>query len=346
MIDATAGFWLYPLTILLALAYQRLSDAELGFLLRCQCYIALHGWLPSNPVELGKVFGVRPTSARKKLDSIREFFVNFEDLSPSLRELIVETFGDSEDFSEKLFMESVLLENADVLVKAKQDKRGGAFGKPSTNPLKVTSSPKTRDGDEDDDDREERGITHKVRETGEPHLYSCSSSSSSPSSPSSPLDTIQDVDFVPLSPPPKSTKSKRLTAKGTTPADPIKEFDLDTVLGTHKAAWQRLIDVFGSANVKPATDAPRIVALLDSGKVTAENLLKSARALRSQRSGPRYMGKLSAWLDSGGHLVCSDPDAHTTSMAPAHRQGAEEAASDQWTKYLKPTGTQPITATT
>ena len=345
MIDATAGFWLYPLTILLALAYQRLSDAELGFLLRCQCYIALHGWLPSNPVELGKVFGIRPTSARKKLDSLREFFVEFEDLSPSLREHFFETFGDSEDFSEKLFMESVLLENSDVLVKAKQDKHVAAFGKSSTNPRKGTSSPKTRDGDEDDDDREERGITHKVRETGEPYLYSCSSSSSS-SSPSSPLDTIQDVDFVRLSPPPKSTKSKRLTAKGTTPAIPIKEFDLDTALGAHKDAWQRLIDVFGSANVKPATDAPRIVTLLDSGKVTAENLLKSARALRSQRSGLRYMGKLSAWLDSGGHLVCSDPDAHTTSKAPVHRQGAEEAASDQWTKYLKPTGTQPITATT
>lgn len=336
MIDPThSSFSVHPLLILMDPDYRRLNDALLGFLLRSMCLQALYGSVPEDPVELGRLLGMRPTSAGKSLAQVRHFFKNFEELSPNLQKdflAISRTFpGDFGKTSGNLVLESLLRERTEAALYSNQDKRGAACGNPSKASARAISTPRTLD----DEAGEEREVlyTSISSSRGQGDSSSSSSSASSPSSsPSFPLEPgVEEVEFD-RSFSSSRAKPRRSKAKEATATHPVEAFDLEAAAGKHLPVIQQVIGLFGPGNVEVVTDVPRMVTLFDSGKVTPEGLLKAAKSLRSQRSGLRYMGKFSKFLDSGSYLVCADANdsTPTTSEVPAHRQAAEEASRGQW----------------
>lgn len=83
--------------ILLDERMKTLSNEDLGSLVRCWALASNSGGsIPADPTALGKLLGIRPSSAVKLLPMLRQFFTDFREISPSFLE-------DFQEFVESLY---------------------------------------------------------------------------------------------------------------------------------------------------------------------------------------------------------------------------------------------------
>ena len=106
---------------------------------------------------------------------------------------------------------------------------------------------------------------------------------------------------------------------------------VEEVLGTYKPVFDELLTLF--PQMCPFPDAVLTKELLDSGKCTAEQLLKSAHLRFQTVSGPGFMPKFNQWVKDGGYLV-DHVAAHpgrkpSTTQTPAHRAEADSEGNAQ-----------------
>ena len=101
-------FKIMALEIISDRLFRGLSHSDLGIWLRCMAYHAVDGGVPTDPEALGKLLGVRASSAKKYLPMLQKLLVPIEGLPPNLAKIATELTGVSASSDSFLFSVDLL----------------------------------------------------------------------------------------------------------------------------------------------------------------------------------------------------------------------------------------------